>query len=71
MNCDEIVSTFTEFFERRGHRAIPGSPLVTAPGDPVLFTSAGMQPLTPYLLGQPHPAGRCGSPFTPATCSPG
>ena len=57
MDTRQIVSTFTEFFERRGHRVIAGSPLVTPPGDPVLFTSAGMQPLTPYLLGEPHPAG--------------
>jgi alanyl-tRNA synthetase len=58
MDTRQIITTFTEFFERRGHRAISGSSLVTPPGDPVLFTSAGMQPLTPYLLGQPHPAGR-------------
>jgi len=58
VNSEEIVSTFTDFFTRRGHQEIPGSPLVTPAGDPVLFTSAGMQPLTPYLLGEPHPAGR-------------
>ncbi len=58
MNTSEIISTFTEFFTRRGHQELPGSSLIPPPGDPVLFTSAGMQPLTPYLLGEPHPLGR-------------
>jgi alanyl-tRNA synthetase len=58
MDTQQIITTFGEFFGDRGHRLIGPSPLVTPPGDPVLFTSAGMQPLTPYLLGQPHPLGR-------------
>ena len=58
MNTDETRSTFTEFFRDRGHQPIGSSPLPSRPGDPVLFTSAGMHPLTPYLVGQPHPLGR-------------
>ncbi|HTT50055.1 MAG TPA: alanine--tRNA ligase-related protein [Streptosporangiaceae bacterium] len=57
MNHQEVVQTFTEFFRDRGHQPIPSSSLVPRPGDPVLFTSAGMHPLTPYLEGRPHPAG--------------
>jgi len=58
MNTDETCSTFIEFFRERGHQPIESSPLPSRPGDPVLFTSAGMHPLTPYLVGQPHPLGR-------------
>jgi alanyl-tRNA synthetase len=58
MNTDETCSTFIEFFRDRRHQPIRSSPLPSRPGDPVLFTSAGMHPLTPYLVGQPHPLGR-------------
>ena len=59
MNVTETVSAFTEFFTSRGHRVLAGSSLLPPPGDPVLFTSAGMHPLTPYLAGgEPHPLGR-------------
>jgi alanyl-tRNA synthetase len=58
MNTDETISTFTEFFTSRGHEPISGSSLLSPPGDPVLFTSAGMHPLTEYLSGRPHPLGR-------------
>lgn len=58
MDTRQTVATFAEFFALRGHRAIEGSTLLSPPGDPVLFTSAGMHPLTPYLTGQPHPLGR-------------
>jgi alanyl-tRNA synthetase len=57
MNHQYVIDTFTEFFRDRGHQPIPSSSLVPRPGDPVLFTSAGMHPLTPYLEGRPHPAG--------------
>jgi len=57
MNTDETTRTFLEFFEERGHRVIEGGSLVP-PGDgPVLFTTSGMHPLTPYLDGLPHPRG--------------
>jgi alanyl-tRNA synthetase len=58
MDTHETIATFADFFVRRGHRAIEGSTLVPSPADPVLFTSAGMHPLTPYLTGKPHPLGR-------------
>jgi alanyl-tRNA synthetase len=58
MNSQQAVETFLEFFRERGHHPIPGSSLVPRPGDPVLFTTSGMHPLTPCLEGQPHPDGR-------------
>ena len=58
LSSPQIVRTFLDFFHERGHHQIPGSPLVPRPGDPVLFTTSGMHPLTPYLEGQPHPGGR-------------
>jgi alanyl-tRNA synthetase len=58
MDTDQIVRTFIEYFEERGHRRITGSTLLPPPGDPVLFTTSGMHPITPYLEGRPHPLGR-------------
>jgi alanyl-tRNA synthetase len=58
MSTSQAVSTFTGFFQERGHQLIRGGSLLSAPGDPVLFTSAGMHPLTPYLAGRQHPLGR-------------
>ncbi|HLK00442.1 MAG TPA: alanine--tRNA ligase-related protein, partial [Streptosporangiaceae bacterium] len=58
MNTDDTISTFTGFFRDRGHQQIISGSLLSPPGDPVLFTSAGMHPLTPYLAGRPHPLGR-------------
>ncbi|WP_042378247.1 alanine--tRNA ligase-related protein [Streptacidiphilus melanogenes] len=57
MHSDQIVRTFVEYFEERGHRRITGSTLLPPPGDRVLFTTSGMHPLTPYLEGRPHPLG--------------
>ena len=57
MNVTE-TRTFLEFFGDRGHQLVPGSSLVPPDGDPVLFTTAGMHPLTRYLEGRPHPQGR-------------
>jgi alanyl-tRNA synthetase len=58
MNVIETTRTFLEFFGNRGHQVVPGSSLVPPAGDPVLFTTAGMHPLTRYLEGRPHPRGR-------------
>ncbi len=62
MTSDEIRSRFLAFFEKRGHKIIPSASLVTTDEKGVtnatLFNTAGMQPLIPYLLGQPHPLGR-------------
>jgi alanyl-tRNA synthetase len=53
-----LRSKYLAFFAGRGHAAIPSASLVPADDPSVLFTTAGMHPLTPYLLGAPHPAGR-------------
>ncbi|MEV6483148.1 alanine--tRNA ligase-related protein [Streptomyces sp. NPDC051576] len=58
MNTDVVVRTFLDFYRERGHRPITGSTLLPPPSDPVLFTTSGMHPLTPYLQGRPHPQGR-------------
>ena len=58
MTTDEITRIFEDHYHRLGHREAPESSLVPPPGDPVLFTTSGMHPLTPYLLGRPHPGGR-------------
>src|SRR5262252_10433937 len=58
MNVTETTRTFLDFFAERGHQVIPGGSLVPPDGDPVLFTTSGMHPLTPYLEGTPHPLGR-------------
>lgn len=57
MTSDEIRSKFLEFFKKRGHAIIPSASLVPENDPSVLFNTAGMQPLVPYLLGQKHPAG--------------
>lgn len=58
MNTEDTIETFLNFFSEHGHQRIPGSSLVSPPGDPVLFTTSGMHPLTPYLEGRPYPSGR-------------
>ncbi|SCL72136.1 tRNA synthetases class II (A) [Micromonospora citrea] len=58
MTYDPISRTFLDFFRERGHETVPDCSLIPPPGDPVLFTTSGMHPLTPYLEGRPHPLGR-------------
>lgn len=59
MQSEEIRRRFITFFEKRGHSAIPSASLVPNKEDTsVLFTTAGMQPLIPYLMGSPHPKGK-------------
>lgn len=58
MDTGQTVRTFVDHFRERGHELIEGSSLIPPPGDPVLFVTAGMHPLTPYLEGRPHPSGR-------------
>src|SRR5690606_40102778 len=58
MNSAEIKKRFLEFFEKRGHVIIPSASLVPLNDPSVLFTTAGMQPLVPFLLGQSHPQGK-------------
>jgi alanyl-tRNA synthetase len=57
MTSEEIRTRFLEFFKKRGHAIIPSASLVPENDPSVLFNTAGMQPLVPYLLGEKHPAG--------------
>lgn len=57
MTITEIRKRFIEFYEARGHVHIPSAPLVPQNDPTTLFTGSGMQPLVPYLLGEPHPKG--------------
>src|SRR5688572_7928629 len=58
MRSEEIRKRFLTFFEKRGHAVVPSASLVPEGDASVLFTTAGMQPLVPYLLGNPHPLGK-------------
>jgi alanyl-tRNA synthetase len=57
MQSSEIRSRFLKFFEKRGHAILPSASLVPENDPSVLFNTAGMQPLVPYLMGQKHPLG--------------
>lgn len=57
MLSKNIRTTFLNFFEKRGHTIVPSAPLVPENDPSVLFNTAGMQPLVPYLMGQPYPTG--------------
>ena len=58
MKAIDIRNKYLKFFERHGHKIIPSSPLIPENDPSVLFTTAGMQPLVPYLLGEKHPEGK-------------
>ncbi len=53
-----IREEFIKYFEKNGHKQIPSSPIVPENDPTVLFNTAGMQPLVPYLLGEKHPYGK-------------
>ena len=57
LSSSEIRSRFLEFFKKRGHEILPSASLVPENDPSVLFNTAGMQPLVPYLMGQKHPLG--------------
>ncbi len=57
MKAIEIRNKFLKFFEEHNHKVIPSAPLIPINDPSVLFTTAGMQPLVPYLLGEKHPEG--------------
>lgn len=57
MTVNELRSKYIEFFKSKGHVEISGKSLIPNNDPTVLFTTAGMQPLVPYLLGEPHPSG--------------
>ena len=58
MTAGEIINKYIAFFENKGHKRIPNSPLVPQNDPTTLFTNSGMQPLIPYLAGEPHPEGK-------------
>ena len=57
MKAIEIRNKYLNFFKEHGHSVIPSAPLIPENDPSVLFTTAGMQPLVPYLLGEKHPSG--------------
>ncbi len=57
MKAIEIRNKYLNFFKAHGHTIIPSAPLIPENDPSVLFTTAGMQPLVPYLLGEKHPSG--------------
>ncbi len=59
MKAKEIRQKYLEFFEGKGHSIIRSASLIPENDSSVLFTTAGMHPLVPYLMGEKHPAGNC------------
>lgn len=57
MTVSDVRKRYLEFYKARGHAIIPSAPIVPGNDPTTLFTSSGMQPLVPYLLGKDHPAG--------------
>ena len=57
MTHQELREKYLKFFEEKGHKRIPSAPLIPENDATVLFTTAGMHPLVPFLLGEKHPAG--------------
>lgn len=58
MTSKELKKKYLSFFEKKGHVVIPSTSLIPEHDPSVLFTTAGMHPLVPYLLGEEHPAGK-------------
>ena len=58
LTANELRKKFIDFFVSRGHAQISGASVIPENDPTVLFTTAGMHPLVPYILGQPHPAGK-------------
>lgn len=58
MKAQELREAYVEFFRQRGHAFIRSAPLIPENDPTVLFTTAGMHPLVPYLLGEKHPEGK-------------
>ena len=57
MKAIEIRNKYLKFFKEHGHKVVPSAPLIPENDPSVLFTTAGMQPIVPYLLGEKHPEG--------------
>ncbi|MEG2457726.1 MAG: alanine--tRNA ligase [Bacilli bacterium] len=58
MTREELIEKYLKFFEKNGHKIINGSSVIPNNDPTVLFTTAGMHPLVPYLLGSQHPEGK-------------
>ena len=58
INRKQLIKKYLEFFKSKKHKEVPNVSLVPENDPTVLFTTAGMHPLVPYLLGQPHPLGK-------------
>jgi len=58
MTAKELRKKYLDFFVARGHKVLPSASLVPENDPTTLFISAGMHPLVPYLLGEPHPLGK-------------
>ena len=58
MTAQELRTMYVNFFKERGHKEIASASLLPENDPTVLFTTAGMHPLVPYLLGEKHPAGK-------------
>src|SRR3989338_7983855 len=54
----ELIEKYIKFFQSKKHREIPSSSLIPENDPTVLFTTAGMHPLVPFLTGQKHPLGK-------------
>ncbi len=54
----ELIKKYIDFFKSKSHKEIPNASLIPENDQTVLFTTAGMHPLVPYLLSQPHPLGK-------------
>jgi alanyl-tRNA synthetase len=57
MTAEELRNKYLKFFESKGHKIIPSASLIPENDPTVLFTTAGMHPLVPYLMGEKHPMG--------------
>lgn len=57
MDINTIRTKYLEFFEKNGHTIVPSASLLPENDPTTLFTGSGMQPMVPYLLGDPHPQG--------------
>jgi alanyl-tRNA synthetase len=58
MERKELIKKFIEFYKSKGHKEIPNSSLIPENDPTVLFTTAGMHPIVPFLIGQPHNLGK-------------
>jgi alanyl-tRNA synthetase len=58
LDSDRLKTLYLEFFKEKNHKVIPNASLIPETDTAVLFTTAGMHPLIPFLMGRPHPQGK-------------